>query len=111
MNLMFVLLPFFGVVVLNLPFRTIMKKAAFWVTLMVTSAQVVLALFPAKYPLMSASIDSVSRIMLLSIGIVLISTLFVQKYIVRDEEKLFNLRSLLLLVLAGMNGVVLVKDI
>jgi len=57
------------------------------------------------------AIDNLSRVLLFCIGIVLFAALFVQKYIISDEERLFNFVNILLLILAGMNGIVMVRDI
>jgi len=118
-----VLAPFLGVIILNLPFRAIMRKAAFWLCLLILSAQICLALFPAALSRLCGinalgsflqfdfTADSLTRLLLLCIGIVLFAVLFVQRYIAKEEARFFNFVSMLLLTLAGMNGAVMVRDI
>jgi proton-translocating NADH-quinone oxidoreductase chain N len=118
-----ILVPFFSVIILNLPLRGLMRRAAFWLCLFILLAQICLVLFPSIYSWSMGSdifasflkfhleIDNLSRVLLLSIGIVLFSALFVRRCIFADEEKNFNFFNLLLLILSGMNGLVLVRDI
>ncbi len=117
-----ILLPFLGVIFLNLPFRVFMHKIAFWLCLAIISLQIYAVLFPAIYSWevldafgsflkFNFAIDNLSRVLLLSIGIVSFSALFVQKYTASDENHFFNFVNMLLLILAGMNGVVMVRDI
>ncbi|MDD4894587.1 MAG: proton-conducting transporter membrane subunit, partial [Candidatus Omnitrophica bacterium] len=117
-----ILLPFLGVILLNFPFRVFMRKIAFWFCLAIISVQVYAVLFPAVYSWgvldafgsflkFNFVIDNLSRVLLLSIGIVSFAALFVQKHIVRDEDRIFNFVNMLLLILAGMNGAVMVRDI
>ena len=118
-----ILLPFLSVIILNLPFRSFMKKAAFWVCLAVLLAQICFILAPAtciwanrldifgSFLKFNFTVDNLSRIMLFCISIVLIATLFLEKYIIRDVERVFNFSNMILLILAGMDGVVMVRDI
>jgi multicomponent Na+:H+ antiporter subunit D len=57
------------------------------------------------------AMDNLSRVMLFCIGIVLFTALFVQRNNCGEEDKIFNFANVLLLILCGMNGVVMVKDI
>jgi len=100
-----------------------MKKAAFWVCLAVLLAQICFILAPAtciwanrldifgSFLKFNFTVDNLSRIMLFCISIVLIATLFLEKYIIRDVERVFNFSNMILLILAGMDGVVMVRDI
>ncbi len=117
-----ILLPFLGVIILNLPFRALMRKVCFWLCLSIISAQIYAAVFTANYPWASLDIfgsflkfnfevDNLSRVLLLCIGIVSFTALFVQTYIVKEEERFFNFVNMLLLIIAGMNGVVMVRDV
>ncbi|MCK9604090.1 MAG: NADH-quinone oxidoreductase subunit L [Candidatus Omnitrophica bacterium] len=118
-----ILLPFFGVIVLNLPFRALMKKCAFWLCLSIVLFQICLILFPqiccfsdkldalGSFFKFDFAVDSLSRVMLFCIGIVLFTALFVQRNNCEDEDKIFNFANVSLLILCGMNGVVMVKDI
>ncbi|MBF0522943.1 MAG: NADH-quinone oxidoreductase subunit L [Candidatus Omnitrophica bacterium] len=118
-----ILIPFFSVIVLNLPFRTLMKKSAFWVCIALSLIQIFAVLFSPTGSLGNLTemffsflrvdlwIDNLSRIMLLCIGIVLFTAAWVQKELSKDEERQFNFMNVLLLLLAGLNGIVLVRDI
>ena len=112
----FILVPLFSVIILNLPFRSMMKKLAFWCGLVLSIAQVFLVAFPLKnipdsFLRLNLSADIISSTMLLCIGIVLFATMLAARYIIKDEEKMFNFTNLLLIGLMGMNGVALTADI
>lgn len=123
MNSSLILLPFLAVILLNLPLRPLMKKAALWVCLFVLSAQICYVIFPATYPWNNGldifgsflklhfTVDNLTRIMLFCIGVVLLVTLFVRRYVLKDDERLFNFINIVLLILIGMNGIVMVRDI
>ena len=119
----FVLLPFLGAIVLNLPVRALMQKVAFGFCLFIAVLQMCLVVFP-KYLLagngldvlgtflkFNFSVDFLSRVLLFCIGLVLFCTLLVQRYRTKNEKQIFDFANLSLLILAGMNGVVLVRDI
>lgn len=117
-----ILLPFLGVMVLNLPFRALMRKAAFGLTLFIIALQICSVVLPAIYPWstldafglflkLNFAVDNLSRVLLMCIAIVSFAALFVQRYIVKDKERVFNFINMLLLIIAGMNGVVIVRDI
>lgn len=112
---LFILVPLVTVIILNLPFRKTMKKAAFWCASALLLSQIYLVLFPFKkmtsFMGLDFNIDFLSMIMLLSIGIVLLAALFAGKSLISAEEKLFNFINLLLIILMGTNGTALVRDI
>ncbi len=109
--------------ILNLPFRNIMKKAAFWFAFMLFSFQILLAVFhPAGFwsnqlELMDTffnvvlSVDNLTFMMLLSIGIVCLASLLVSRYSIKDEDERFNFINLLVIASIGVCGIVMVKDI
>jgi len=118
-----ILLPFFSVIILNLPLRNLMKRLAFWLCLALLSAQIYWAFFPQavlwgryfavfqevlRFDLIS---DSLTRLMLLSIGIVSLVALFMGRRMIENQEQRFNFINLLFIILAGMNGIVMVRDI
>ena len=119
----FIIVPFLAVLVLNLPFKSLMKRAAFWACALLSALQVsaVVALhgiFLGNHSELFAGflrfnflIDNLTTIMLLCGGIVVFIVALVEKYLARDEEQSFRFLNVLLLVLAGMNGTVLVRDI
>ncbi|MDD5005433.1 MAG: proton-conducting transporter membrane subunit [Candidatus Omnitrophica bacterium] len=118
-----ILLPFLSVIALNLPFRNLMKKLAFVVCLLVLLVQISLIVCPSiciwsndldifgSFLQFNFAVDNLSRVMLFCIGIVLLAALFVQRYIIDDEERIFNFVNVLLLILIGMDGIVMVRDI
>lgn len=118
-----ILLPFLGVIILNLPFRALMRRAAFWLCVFIASVQVCAVVFPAVCLWMGKldilgyilkinfTLDNLSRVMLLCIGMVTFTAVFVERQMSRDEDKFFNFLNLLLLLVAGLNGIVMVRDI
>lgn len=123
MNSLFILLPFLSVFVLNLPFRPLMKKMALRLGMYLSALQVIIVLIPSFCSLSNEadsisrflnfhlSVDGLSQVLLLSIGIVMFIVFLIARAVVTDESKIFNFVSLTLLLMAGMNGVVLVTDI
>ena len=123
MYLLFIIVPLLSLIVLNLPFRPVMKKMAFWWLSALLVLQIFLvmgyvfkllphdlnlSIYPAIFNL---HIDRLACVALLSIGMVLGTSLLAGKYFIREEEKFFNFVSLLLIILAGMNGIAMVMDI
>jgi len=117
---LFVLAPLLTAIILNLPFRRFMKKAAFPVAATLFILQIYGVLFPAPYVRFTAladffrfnlSADILSRVLLLSAALVLLAALLTGKHFLRHEGKLFNFISLLLIVATGINGIALVRDI
>lgn len=117
------LVPLFAVVILNFPLRRLMKAVAPWVGLLVIFIQLYALYSPFGYPQISAikslaamlefnfGIDGLSRILLFTIGIVLSVAVLVQRYLAADNERNFNFVNLVLLLLIGMNGMVMVRDL
>ncbi|MFH0764305.1 MAG: proton-conducting transporter membrane subunit [Candidatus Omnitrophota bacterium] len=100
-----------------------MKKAAFWLALVLFISQICLVIFVPfnlwsrnlgvfgtflKFNLM---VDPLALVMLLCIGIVLFISLLVANFLLTDAEQKFNFTNLLLIILSGMNGVVMASDI
>ena len=123
MSHLLILVPFLSVIILNLPFKTLMKRLAFWFCLLLTLAQIFLVIFADKgfwlknigiigtFFNFNLAVDNLTLLMLLCIGIVLFITLLVSRHLITDDESNFNFINLLLLAMSGMNGVVLVRDI
>ncbi|MFH0791398.1 MAG: proton-conducting transporter membrane subunit [Candidatus Omnitrophota bacterium] len=115
---LFILAPLAAVIILNLPFRKTMKRAAFWCALTLLIMQIYLVLFPisdlkglTSLLRFDFNIDFLSTVVLFCVGIVLLVTLLVGKSLIAGQEKLFNFTNLLLIILMGSNGVALVTDI
>jgi multicomponent Na+:H+ antiporter subunit D len=118
-----IVIPFFIVLLLNLPLKAVMKKAAFWACALFSALQVSAVIsfqgaFQGNHSELFAGflrfnfwIDNLTSVMLLCGGIVVFVVALVERYLVRDEEQTFRFLNVLLLVLAGMNGTVLVRDI
>lgn len=123
MHCALILLPFISVMVLNLPLRKAMRELAFWLALLLAALQTSWTFLPVvsgwyqhldqifSLLKLNFSVDNLSRVMLFCIGIIVFVTLIVEKYITRDNERLFNFVNLALIVLAGMNGLVMTRDV
>lgn len=118
-----ILTPLFGVIILNLPIGGIMRRAAFWFAVVLCCVQIALAI--THYPIfwgnelerldsffrIDFSLDHLSFIMLLCIGIVSLASLLVARHTISDEKERFKFINLLIIASVGMSGVVTVKDI
>jgi len=111
-----ILMPLLGIIILNLPLGGVMRKTTFWLCLALFMAQICLVLAPNmnntgpffKFDLI---IDELSRVVLFCIALVSAVSLLAGEQLIKDENRKFNFASLLLAVVAGMNGVVMVKDV
>ena len=109
-------MPLLGIIILNLPLGGVMRKTTFWLCLALFMAQICLVLAPNmnntgpffKFDLI---IDELSRVVLFCIALVSAVSLLAGEQLIKDENRKFNFASLLLAVVAGMNGVVMVKDV
>jgi len=118
-----VLIPFFSLLILSLPFKNLMNRAGLWWVALLSLAQVALAVFhpvwfwESKINIwmlffsFNSLVDSLTLVMLLSIGIVVFISLFVARYSLADERQRGNFVSMLLVALIGMNATVIVTDI
>ncbi len=120
---LFIVIPFLLLIVLNMPFKFLRQGIAFWVTAGFLILQSLLAL---SYPFFSwssypgllgqffsfeLSPDSLSLIVLFTIGVVAFISLLVAQATIFHEQRRDNFINLLLLSLVGMNTTVLVRDI
>jgi multicomponent Na+:H+ antiporter subunit D len=117
---LFVLAPLLTAILLNLPFRRFMKKAALPVAATLFVLQIYAVIFPIagiKFTALTdffrfhLAADVLSKVLLLSSALVLLAALFTGRHFFRHEGKLFNFISLLLIVATGINGIALVRDI
>ncbi|MBN2452903.1 MAG: NADH-quinone oxidoreductase subunit L [Candidatus Omnitrophica bacterium] len=118
-----ILVPLIGLVALNLPNKDIMRKLAFWFALGLFITQILLAIqhHPVfwNYQLekmdsffrVNFSVDHLSFIMLLCIGIVSTASLLVARHTIHDEKERFKLINLLIIASIGMSGTVMTSDI
>ena len=120
---LFILIPIFGIIILNLPLGRLLKRCAFWYAFVLFSLEIILAIFHNPFFWSGAleaistffsvkfTIDYLGFLMLLSIGIVCLSSLVVSRYAITDEDERFNFINLLIIASIGMCGIVMVKDI
>ena len=116
-------MPLFGILILNLPVKNIMKRAAFVFAFGLFVIQIALAIFhhpgfwanklevSDTFFKVSFSVDHLSFIVLFSIGIVSLTSLIVGRYTISDENERFNFINLLIIASIGMCGIVMVRDI
>jgi multicomponent Na+:H+ antiporter subunit D len=118
-----ILLPLIGIIILNLPLGNFMRRSAFIFAFGLFVIQVALAIF--HYPGLWVSrlhivdtffkvnfaVDHLSFIVLLSIGIVSLTSLIVCRHTISDENERFNFINLLIIASIGMCGIVMVRDI
>jgi len=119
----FILVPFFLLIILNLPFKFLKGESAFWLFAALLLAQLFLsALCPLDTPgarpdplapffAFGLSIDSLSRLLLFSIAIVVFTSLSVSRYSIKGQTQRFNFINLVLIMLIGMNATVIVTDL
>ncbi len=123
MGALLVLLPLLAVVLLNLPFGKLANTVALSVAAVLCVLQGV-AVFavppefwlqqPAVVNLLHAHlpVDGLARVMFLATAIVGLCAVWVARYTIAPEgETRFRFANLLVLSLAGMNGIVLVRDL
>jgi len=117
MSLLLVLIPIAAVILLNVGFSALMKKMALGIGLLVCLVQIALVLFngdiniAATLPFLNFEIDRLSLLMMLSGAIVSAAAIIVASSTTNDKRRFFNFVNVTLLCLAGMNGVVMVRDI
>jgi multicomponent Na+:H+ antiporter subunit D len=115
-------IPFFSVLIFNLPFLSSLRRAITAWAYVLFCAQIVLALqlfspvfsgnFTSKAHLFNFNIalDNFSLIIILSSAIVLFVTLIIATYTIDSERRRFNFVNLLLFIQSGLNGLVLSRD-
>jgi multicomponent Na+:H+ antiporter subunit D len=123
-----VLLPFLAVVFLNLPHTRLGNRLALPIAALFCAAEALLALaapeafwsftpgLPGAQALASLlgatyPVDALARVMFLAIALVGLCSALVARHESAGTEREFRFANLLLLILAGMNGVVLVHDL
>lgn len=121
MPTLFLLIPFIGIVLLNLFYTKKLKKLAFETGILVTLIQMFLGcalifqiagnFFTAieiKY-FINLSIDLYAAIILFTIGLIAFISLIIRRH--SDNDEIFNFTQLIMIIMIGMNGVVMVTDI
>lgn len=122
------LLPLYCLVLLNLPFRHIVKKNVFWLAMFWMA--ILLALFQLLWIILQPQalwqpgrsifarlfsfglvIDNLTLVLLLTISIVFFVCVIVGWNIFKEKQEKFNFINLLLIALIGMNATVMTTDI
>ncbi len=118
-----IVIPLLIILLVNLPFRKeFMNAAAFWLALLFTIAEFFVALMPgysswaAVSPLseflkLTIIPDAISSTMFVATGAVACATLLVSRYWIQRSDRQFLFTNLVLLSVAGMNGIVLTTDL
>jgi proton-translocating NADH-quinone oxidoreductase chain N len=121
MPTLFLLIPFIGILLLNLFYTEKVKKLAYGMGILITLIQMFLAcavifqiagnFFSAieiKY-FVNLSIDIYAAIVLFTIGLICFISLIIRKH--ADNDEIFNFTQLILIIMIGMSGTVMVTDI
>lgn len=118
-----ILLPFLSIIILNLPIKSLMRRDAFKLAGALALFQVILvivqplAFWNFRFDLFTRffafgfTVDNLSRVALLSIGIVVFISLLVGKAVLVGESQKSNFINLLILTLLAMNITVMAADI
>jgi len=118
-----ILLPFISIIFLNFPSKTMTKKVAFWLAAFVALLQVAIVLkhlithegfiYDPIFAFFSYgfSIDLLTQVALLSIGIVSFVSLLVARVTISDESQKFNFINLVLIAILGMNVISMTRDL
>jgi len=118
-----IIIPLLIVILLNLGPKSIARRLAFWIAVMLPLLQACSVIFckgdfwNSSVPVVSQfmrwdlAIDALSLVMLLSIAGVVFVGVCVGRSLIKDAAEQFNFLNLVLISLGGMNGIVLVRDI
>jgi multicomponent Na+:H+ antiporter subunit D len=116
------LIPLISILILNLPFKGLMRKLAFWVGALLALGQIGLVILLAsgytceveggkQYFSLGLQFDNLSLVMLLSIGIVIFTSILVGFQTIKGEKQRFSFLNLVLVAMIGMNGTVMLSDL
>jgi multicomponent Na+:H+ antiporter subunit D len=127
MGALLILVPALAVLLLNLPLRrlperialpllaavslaegaaAILGTPAFWERTLLVPGVDFTAIFSSPFP-----VDAPARVMFLSVAVVGLCSALVARYAIHDAQELFRFANLALLALAGLNGIVLMRDL
>lgn len=121
MPTLFLIIPFIGIVILNMFYSEKFKRYAFGITAAITVIQICLALsmilqilqnFLSKIEInyfVNLSVDIYGAIVLFTIGLISFVSLLINNY--SNSQYVFNFTQLLLVIMIGMNGTIMVTDI
>jgi multicomponent Na+:H+ antiporter subunit D len=119
---LFVLVPFCCLLVLSLPLGPASRRWAFPLALLAAGLQTLVVLSQPSSVLsgpgrmetlmgLGLQLDNLTRVLLLSIGIVVFIAAAVGHSMLSGDKDRLNFATVLLLALAGMNGAVLLRDV
>ena len=122
MPALFLIIPLAALVLLNLPLGSSVRRCAWGLALALTAVQVWAVLFAPQvlaggsgpvtdFLALRLTAVPISRLLLLTIGVVSFAVLLVARETVADEGRRANFVNILLLALIGMNGTVLLSDV
>lgn len=120
MTVSLIFIPFLLVILLNLP--RLSGRFAYYTALAFFAYQLVSVFFPQFGSFQLAEVinkifnlnvyaDGISKIMLISAAIVAFVSLMTSKVFIKYDRRLFSLSNLMLLSVAGINGLVFARDI
>lgn len=120
MTVSLIFIPVFLVILLNIP--KVSGKTAYWTALLFFIYQLISVFFPDLGSQQFANIidrffylniyaDGISKIMIISASIVASVSLITSKVFIENDRKLFTLSNLMLLAIAGINGLVFARDL
>ena len=117
----FLLMPLLAIVLLNLPMRSITQKLSFLFGVMISLWQILVVIMMAmgrgsvdalaKYFSLGLTCDNLTLVLLLSIGIVTLTTILVGMQTIGSEKQRFSFVNLVLVAMIGMNGTVMLADL
>lgn len=120
MSLLFVAIPLFAVVALNLLYKLLKAKDALYVAMLVALAQLGLAVYDLVLCVNTGTsifsayitgfrVDWIAASVLAIIGLILFVTALLTKEVVK--QSVFQFANVLLLLMVGMNGIVMSQDL
>ena len=115
------LLPLLAIIILNLPIRSLTQKLAVWVGVGLSLWQIVAVVLLAtgrgdtdawaKYFSLGLTYDNLTLVLLMSIGIVTLTTILVGWQTIGGGKQRFGFMNLVFVAMIGMNGTVMLTDL
>ncbi|MGA2071737.1 MAG: proton-conducting transporter membrane subunit [Sedimentisphaerales bacterium] len=115
------LLPLLAIMILNLPIRSLTQKLAVLVGVGLSLWQIVAVVMLAmghesadawgKFFTLGLSCDNLTLVLLMSIGIVTLTTILVGWQTIGGDKQRFGFMNLVLVAMIGMNGTVMLTDL
>ena len=115
------LLPLLAIMILNLPIRSLTQKLSVWVGVGLSLWQIVAVVLLAtgrgetdawgKFFTLGLSCDNLTLVLLMSIGIVTLTTILVGWQTISKGKQRFGFMNLVFVAMIGMNGTVMLTDL